>query len=207
MADDHSNPTTSLTKSLPNARDSAKALPSPCIYGDTLDLEEEQMIGSNGRAEGSPSHSSDAGPRPSAGDIMNSGTRNINSTGIDRAAIRNDGLNPETGGQHQNLEKDFEVTFDGDHDPMDPKSIHKARKWLIVSIASMSSTCVTCASSLYTSTYAQIEPEFGCGRIVATLGLSLFVVGLGTFRFLKTFDRNRSKYRSWAPLFDETYAL
>lgn len=37
----------------------------------------------------------------------------------------------------------------------------------------------TCTSALYTSTYAQLEPEFGCSRIVATLGLSLFVVGLG----------------------------
>ena len=37
----------------------------------------------------------------------------------------------------------------------------------------------TCASSLYTSTYAQIMVEFHCSRIVATLGLSLFVIGLG----------------------------
>lgn len=37
----------------------------------------------------------------------------------------------------------------------------------------------TCASSLYTSTYGQLIPEFHSSRIVATLGLSLFVVGLG----------------------------
>ena len=37
----------------------------------------------------------------------------------------------------------------------------------------------TCTSSLYTSTYGQITQEFDCSQIVATLGLSLFVVGLG----------------------------
>lgn len=37
----------------------------------------------------------------------------------------------------------------------------------------------TCTSSIYTSTYAQIKKEFHCSRIVATLGLSLFIVGLG----------------------------
>lgn len=37
----------------------------------------------------------------------------------------------------------------------------------------------TCASAMYTSTYAQLEKDFHCSRIVATLGLSLFVIGLG----------------------------
>lgn len=37
----------------------------------------------------------------------------------------------------------------------------------------------TCTSSIYTSTYAQITKEFHCSKIVATLGLSLFIMGLG----------------------------
>jgi hypothetical protein len=32
---------------------------------------------------------------------------------------------------------------------------------------------------MYTSTYAQITTEFHCSRIVATLGLSLYIMGLG----------------------------
>ena len=108
--------------------DSRQVLPSPCIYGDTLNLKEEQMTEPNGHTEASPRHSSDAGPRPSASDTVSSGTININGTGIDRVAVGNDSLNPETDGQHRTLETDFEVTFDGDHDPMDPKSMHKARK-------------------------------------------------------------------------------
>jgi hypothetical protein len=37
----------------------------------------------------------------------------------------------------------------------------------------------TCTSSIYTSTYTQLEKEFDISRIVATLGLSLFIMGLG----------------------------
>jgi hypothetical protein len=39
--------------------------------------------------------------------------------------------------------------------------------------------CRTCTSSLYTLTYDQITVEYGCSRLIATLGLSLFVAGLG----------------------------
>ena len=79
----------------------------------------------------------------------------------------------------QDPEKAFEVDWDGEDDPMNPKSMKTARKWVIVIIVSMSSLCVTCTSSLYTSTYGQITEEFNCSQIVATLGLSLFVMGLG----------------------------
>lgn len=37
----------------------------------------------------------------------------------------------------------------------------------------------TCTSSMYTTTYDQIMPEFGCSQEVATLGLSFFIWGLG----------------------------
>lgn len=32
---------------------------------------------------------------------------------------------------------------------------------------------------MYTSTYAQLEEEFNCSREVATVGLSMFILGLG----------------------------
>ncbi|KAF2849553.1 MFS general substrate transporter [Plenodomus tracheiphilus IPT5] len=72
------------------------------------------------------------------------------------------------------------VTWDGDADPENPRSMTKLRRWAIVLICASSSLCVTCTSSLYTSTYSQLEPEFGFSRLVCTLGLSLFVAGLGT---------------------------
>ena len=76
-------------------------------------------------------------------------------------------------------EENFEVTWDGDNDPFNPRSFGRARKWVIVLIVSMSSLCVTCTSSLYTSTYGQLTQEFHVSEEVATLGLSLFVIGLG----------------------------
>ncbi|ERS99880.1 hypothetical protein HMPREF1624_03247 [Sporothrix schenckii ATCC 58251] len=77
-------------------------------------------------------------------------------------------------------EKDpFEVIWDGgDADPMCPRSMPTARKWLLVFVTSFGSACVTCASSIYTSSYAGMNAEFGSSNIVATLGLSTFVLGI-----------------------------
>ena len=83
--------------------------------------------------------------------------------------------NEEENGQEAG--KEFEVTFDGDSDPYNPKNRPTGRKWLIVIIVSASSLCVTCASALYTSTYRQLEVEFHISRVVATLGLTTFVLG------------------------------
>jgi hypothetical protein len=84
-----------------------------------------------------------------------------------------------TGPDAEDPEKEFTVTFDGDADPYSPKNRPKWRKWCIVIILSASSLCVTCASALYTSTYAQMEKEFHVSREVATIGLTTFVCGLG----------------------------
>ena len=74
----------------------------------------------------------------------------------------------------------YEVSFDGLSDPMHPRGRYSTlQKWVFVIICSSTSFCVTCASSLYTMTYEQLEDEFGCSEEVATLGLSLFVIGLG----------------------------
>ena len=75
--------------------------------------------------------------------------------------------------------KEFEVQFDGDSDPWNPKNKPTLRKWAIVLIGSACSLCVTCASALYTSTYTQMEQEFHISREVATVGLTTYVCGLG----------------------------
>jgi len=84
---------------------------------------------------------------------------------------------PPGGAPH---EKDpYEVGWDnGDSDPNNPRSMLHWRKWSIVIITSIGSFCVTNASSIYTSTYTQMDAEFGNSRIVATLGLSFFVLGI-----------------------------
>lgn len=81
--------------------------------------------------------------------------------------------------QDADPEKDYEVQFDGDADPLSPRNKTDLRKWSIVIIVSASSLCVTCASALYTSTYLQLERDFHVSREVATLGLTTFVCGLG----------------------------
>ncbi|KAG8423743.1 hypothetical protein J3458_000609 [Metarhizium acridum] len=73
----------------------------------------------------------------------------------------------------------YEVGWDGgDNDPLCPRSFSKGRKWLITIIVSHVGLCVTCASSIYTSTYTKMEHEFHNSRIVSVLGLSTFVLGI-----------------------------
>lgn len=85
--------------------------------------------------------------------------------------------------QHDKEEEEagpsFQVEFNGDEDPRSPKSLSTLRKWIIVLIVSSTSLCVACTSSLYTGTYEQVMEEFGSTPTVTTLGLSMFVVGLG----------------------------
>jgi len=104
-------------------------------------------------------------------------TRSTNGYGVDDASsdVEDDDAAPEAPEQ-----KDpFEVVWDGgDADPLNPRSLPLWRKWSIVAITSMGSFCVTAASSMYTSTYTQMDAEFGCSRLVATLGLSFFVLGI-----------------------------
>lgn len=84
----------------------------------------------------------------------------------------------EAQGQQPHEKDPFEVGFDGVDDPWSPRSMNVARKWIIVTLTSVGSFCVTCASSIYASTYTQMDAEFHVSRIVATLGLSMFVLGI-----------------------------
>ncbi|KAI1388399.1 putative bicyclomycin resistance protein [Hypoxylon trugodes] len=83
-----------------------------------------------------------------------------------------------TPAQPQTEKDPFEVAWDGDDDLMNPRSMNIIRKWLVVITVCMGSLCVTCTSSIYASTYNQMNPEFHISSIVGTLGLSLFVLGI-----------------------------
>ncbi|KAL7810193.1 MFS general substrate transporter [Trichoderma gracile] len=104
-------------------------------------------------------------------------TRSQNGYGVederddDAAAAAEAGTQPD---------KDpFEVGWDGgDNDPLCPRSFSKARKWMIVLICAVGSFTVTCASSIYTSTYTPMEAEFHNAREISVLGLSTFVLGI-----------------------------
>lgn len=49
----------------------------------------------------------------------------------------------------QRPKTEYDVNWDGENDPMHPRSMSKARKWLIVWIVSFSSACVYAGSHLF----------------------------------------------------------
>ncbi|KAG0639689.1 major facilitator superfamily domain-containing protein, partial [Tuber brumale] len=92
--------------------------------------------------------------------------------GIERA-IDSDVLSSTGGGE-------FGVGWvGGDADPLNPRNMSKSRKWLIAWVVSLGGACVTCTSSMYTSTYRQVTAEFNVPQLAAVGGLSLYVAGLG----------------------------
>ncbi|KAJ5465293.1 uncharacterized protein N7458_000979 [Penicillium daleae] len=69
--------------------------------------------------------------------------------------------------------------WDGPNDPKNPKNFPPWRKWVMVFTVSFSSLCVTCTSALYSSIYGQITDQFHISELAATVGLSLFIFGMG----------------------------
>lgn len=61
---------------------------------------------------------------------------------------------------------------------MSPRNMPTIRKWVIVIIVCATTVCVTCTSSIYTTTYAQIEHELAATRLTSAAGLSTFVLGI-----------------------------
>lgn len=68
------------------------------------------------------------------------------------------------------------VEFDGPDDPGDPRTWSKAKKWTVtMSMASLVFT-VTFASSVFSTCIEVTSKEFHISSVVATLGVSLFLV-------------------------------
>ncbi|EDN07136.1 predicted protein [Histoplasma mississippiense (nom. inval.)] len=106
------------------------------------------------------------------------------SDGYSHPAVDNDRLQePEDDEKAEEVSTapggEYTVKWDGHDDPDNPRNMKLARKWAAIAVLAIGSVCVTSASSLYTMTYAQLMEEFNCSLIVATLGLSLFILGLG----------------------------
>ncbi|RSL98365.1 hypothetical protein CEP52_010349 [Fusarium oligoseptatum] len=98
----------------------------------------------------------------------------------------------------------FEVSWDREKDPMNPRNMSVFHKWVIVTIVCTSSLCVTCASSIYTATYAQMNAEFHVSNIVATLGLSTFVMGIALGPLLTS---PLSEYYGRRPIYLVSWAM
>ncbi|GAA5844999.1 hypothetical protein JCM11251_003177 [Rhodosporidiobolus azoricus] len=76
------------------------------------------------------------------------------------------------------------VRLTGPDDPDSPLNLPTARKWLIVIVITSAAFCITCCSSMIAFTYPGVESEFHVSQEVATLGLSLYVLGMGLFPLL-----------------------
>lgn len=75
-------------------------------------------------------------------------------TGYGRATRNDDEETTKDAEKGQDLNEQFEVRFDGDSDPMNPRSLSKTRKWVIVVIVSAGSTC----ECTFRSKVSPIEP-------------------------------------------------
>ncbi|KPI39954.1 putative drug/proton antiporter YHK8 [Cyphellophora attinorum] len=126
------------------------------------------------RSRGDESQTGGISPSTSLGSTQHGD--NDNSSDLEKGEP-----SPDTSPQNNKDEgsEHFLVAFDGDDDPLSAKNKKTATKWAIVIILAVGSFCVTCASSLYTTTYAGMSRDFGSSRLTNTLGLSTFVYGLG----------------------------
>lgn len=77
-------------------------------------------------------------------------------------------------------ETNFEVSFDTLQDPEDPLALSNLRKWLIVGLISSGSVCITSTSSIWALVSGSIANEFHISHEVSTLGISLYIWGMGT---------------------------
>ncbi len=175
MASDHSDSTLAVSEKSSQPMHSAK---NPTNENDCPDWEagQGQTDGPIGGAAAALDLSTPHAERRASG---HPASLQPSRGGHGYTAFDKDGEASKKEPEEQDPDKQFEVQWDGDDDPMNPRCMSGARKWSIVIIVSAGSTCVTCASSMYTSTYEQITTEFHVSRVVATLGLSLFVIGLG----------------------------
>lgn len=105
--------------------------------------------------------------RPSSKDDEESGSTAIDAGGTD--------------------EKEFEVAWDGDDDPMNPRSMAYARKWVIVLIVSASSLCV-CVGPFFFPCHSMSERDEtkccpSCGPVHLTHGNTFGKCSNLTFSF------------------------
>ncbi|KAF2735896.1 MFS general substrate transporter [Polyplosphaeria fusca] len=147
-------------------------------------IDEEKRIGSDG-TELDSEDEKEITPADQPSDAPAPHTKSLRSIRSQRSYAGGDGYTCFTEDRRPSVHSggtpaEYLVSWDGDADPMNPRSMSLLRRWFIVIILASSSVCVTCTSSLYAITYSQLIPEFHQSRLICTLGLSMFVAGLGT---------------------------
>ena len=69
------------------------------------------------------------------------------------------------------------------NDPRNPMLFGNVKKWSITMLVAFATLAVALVSSAYTGGVAEIQADFGVGSEVATLGVSLFVVGFAIGKY------------------------
>lgn len=69
------------------------------------------------------------------------------------------------------------VEWEGENDPENPQNWSKSKKWIVTTILSTLTFCVTFASSVFSSATESTAREFNVSNEVMVLGSSLFVLG------------------------------
>lgn len=69
------------------------------------------------------------------------------------------------------------------NDPRNPMLFSPVKKWSITMLVAFATLAVALVSSAYTGGIAEIQADLGVGSEVATLGVSLFVVGFAIGKY------------------------
>jgi len=80
---------------------------------------------------------------------------------------------------HVKTKEDVLVDFEGKDDPYRPLNWPMRKKMVTTVLYGLTTAGVTFASAVYTAGIDQISAEFHVGTVVASLGLSLILVGFG----------------------------
>lgn len=74
----------------------------------------------------------------------------------------------------------YEVVFDGVDDQEDAVLLPNYRKWIVATTIALTLTCITCISLSWALASEDIQKHFGVGEVTCTLGILVYIWGLGT---------------------------
>lgn len=161
--------------------------------GEESDEQKQQQLKEKRRVELSPapaigtstatSHrnggAAGAGSRPTssrrAGSTMSKTLSRVRSRGDEAEAAMNFSHPLE----RVKTGKEVLVNFDGPDDPYKALNWSSKKKWISVALYGATTGSVTFDSSVFSAAINPITEEYGVGREVATLGLSLMLLGFG----------------------------
>ena len=103
-------------------------------------------------------------------------TKYVEGEKLDVSALETN-ASPETLSPEQVSIYPFLVDWDGSNDPANPRNWSTSKRMFVAFQICFMTTAVYIGSAIYTSSIESIMQEFGVIQVVATLGLSLFILG------------------------------